>query len=62
MRSVGVLVLFLGLVALLAPSLRYSVPYLDDISTDTNFTVVGGCLCVLGLTALWFGRRNEEDG
>lgn len=59
MRAVGLLVLLLGVMTLVAPSLRYSIPYLDEINADTNFKVVGGCLVVLGLTALWFGRQES---
>ena len=59
MRVAGLLGLLLGVVALWAPAIRFALPAMLYDIDDLNLRIVGGCVIVLSLAAIWFSSDPD---
>jgi hypothetical protein len=58
MRSIGILVLIFGILAVAAPGLRGDFPFLDQFA-DPTLWIIGGSLLVLGCVIIALTRRDD---
>ena len=58
MREAGILLTIAGILGLLAPSIRWSLPFLQSVS-DMSLWVAGSSFVVLGIATLFFSARDD---
>jgi hypothetical protein len=58
MREAGILLTIAGILGLLAPSFRWSLPFLQGVS-DMSLWVAGSSFVILGIGMLLFLARDD---